>query len=204
MELFDRNLDALTRRDAGLAGRVQGGAAERLWEILPAASGRVTAQKALEGGGTRYIHSRIDPEREADRWAALLSDRAESLAALGFGLGYPVLALRKGGYPGRLIVVESDIELFRIAMQRVDLAAILGDPGIYWLIGEETATVRGVITGLPPGSLSYRAWYPLTDLDVAYYESIRGVLERHIFEFRLREDPSLSRGIERLLSEMVQ
>lgn len=200
---FNRNLSVLAGRDATLAERVQGCTVQPSWESFLAASGQVTARKLLEAGG-RHIHSRIDPEREADQWAALLSDTTESLAVLGFGLGYPVLALRKKGYAGRLIVVEADIGLFRIAVERVELTSLFEDPGAFWIIGEEPAAAERVITALAPGSLSYRVWYPLRGLNEDYYESIRGMLEQQIFEFRLRENPPLSRGIEQLLLETIR
>ncbi|MDR1143914.1 MAG: hypothetical protein LBK77_06835, partial [Spirochaetaceae bacterium] len=97
------------------------------------------------------IHSRRDPAREGRRQAeaALAETGQKTFIVLGFGLGYAACALAKSlGPGGLLIIVERRKELFRLALERRDLAELL-DPGrAVFVIGENSGAVTGALSML--------------------------------------------------------
>lgn len=197
-------MQALEERDPVLADRLRRHTIRPYWEAFPARNGQVTARKVLEGGLVRHMHSRHNPEEEALRWAGLVPPQAETLVVLGFGLGYPALALRRRGYSGLMIIVEADMGLFHLALRSVALAGVLDDPHTRLFVREDTDIIRRCIGDPNPGALSCLPYPPAADLYPDYYRSIRNMVEQHMFEHRLRETPALSRGIGDLLRETVQ
>ena len=201
--IFDENMRVLHKRAPALADRVRRYEGRLLWETLPARSGQVTARMVSAEGLVRHIHSSYDPEKEALRWAGIAPRDAGTLAVLGFGLGYHAAALRKMHHSGPLVIIEGDPGLFHLAMRSVSLTSLLDDPLTYLFIQESGDGIERFLNELNSRSLGYLSYFPVTDLCPEYYQPIRDVLEKRIFERRLREDPTLGRGIEELLRETI-
>lgn len=203
-DTLGENVQALRKRDPLLADRLRGHTIQPCWEAFPARNGQVTARKVLGEGLVRHMHSRHNPEEEAVRWAGLVPPQVEILVVLGFGLGYPALALRKRRYSGLMILVEADMGLFQLALRSVALEDVLDDPHTRLFVEEDREIIGRCIGGLNPGALRCLPYPPAAELYPDYYRSIRDIVERHLFEHRLRETPALSRGIGDLLRETVQ
>ena len=86
--------------------------------IVKARSGKPSLKAICEDGKARTIHSMYDPEAEAKTIVDNFSfDGRGILVVLGLGLGYHVkeLTLR---YPGTdIIVVESEPEIYKLAVE---------------------------------------------------------------------------------------
>ncbi|MDR2662150.1 MAG: DUF115 domain-containing protein [Treponema sp.] len=142
----------------------------------------------IRGAGTTgiLIHSRRDPAREGRRQAeaALAETGGEpgTFIVLGFGLGYAACALAKNlGPDGFLIIVERRKELFRLALERRDLAELLGPGRAVFVIGGNSVTgaLSMLENRLPPGEpviLKNRALTALSAEDESWY----GDAERRI------------------------
>jgi hypothetical protein len=134
------------------------------------------------------IHSRRDPVREGRRQAeAALAENGNepgTFIVLGFGLGYAACALAKSLSPGGfLIIVERRKELFRLALERRDLAELLGPGRAVFVIGENSGAVTGALSmlekQLPRGEpviLKNRSLITLSAEDESWY----GDAERRI------------------------
>jgi len=119
MELWDRNLEVLLRRDATLAALVQNCEDPVGLSVERAKNG----EPIVKRNGI-CLHSSYDPSREAAGWLEKLDcDSSAPLTVLGFGLGYQVKALAEAGYRGTFI--EPDPALFRLALQHLDLTIVL-------------------------------------------------------------------------------
>ena len=134
LSFFSRNLSVLNARfpDLAMAASVMPG--EHL-KAMTAANGRTTL---LTRRNDRRVslHSRFDPEEEAERLAGRL-DLAESemLVVLGLGLGYHLkAALRRLPMDLPVIVVEEDLDVLRAAARLTDLTDILSRPGLDLLV----------------------------------------------------------------------
>ncbi len=203
-DTLGENVQALRKRDPALADRLRGHTIQPCWEAFPARNGQVTARKVLEGGLVRHMHSRHNPEEEALRWAGLVPPQAETLVVLGFGLGYPALALRRRGYSGLMIIVEADMGLFHLALRSVALGPVFDDPQTRLFVEEDREIIGRCIGDPNPVALRCLSYPPAADLYPDYYRSIRNMVEQHLFEHRQQETPALSRGIGDLLRETVQ
>lgn len=200
---FDRNLAVLRRRDRILADRIDDLEILSDWKIWPTADGLKTVRRAEAGSGlSRFVHSRISPGKEAERWMDLIRGRCETLAVLGFGLGYHLMELQEEGHFNGLIVIEADPELFHIAMRLADLTPIILDPRVHLLIDESLPTVSDSLKRLLVGDISYSTYLPSTLLHPDYYQPIEQVLEESIRRNRMADDARLSQGVAKLLNEM--
>ncbi|MFH1624073.1 MAG: hypothetical protein ABID54_02825 [Pseudomonadota bacterium] len=198
---FHKNLHTLRERYPVLAHRFADLAPKFTWEIYPTSDGLRTAKKILGEGQFRYIHSRVSPKKEAEKWTGLLGSAAETVVVSGFGLGYHLLGLH-GSYPrSSLVIIEVDLELFQLALKLANLTPILRDPKVHLLIGEDIPVIEEFLKSLSPTSITYREFLPSTDLHPEYYRSVRKIAENCILRHRLRKDREFSRGIMRLLDE---
>ncbi|WP_169332846.1 motility associated factor glycosyltransferase family protein [Effusibacillus pohliae] len=97
------------------------------------------------GGAAGYLHSRYNPKAELDRWWAEQEPELKSGAILiGMGLGYPLQKLRNHlDSEGMLLVIEPSLEIFRCALQTLDLREELADPRIAFSV-EESLSHSGI------------------------------------------------------------
>lgn len=84
-------------------------------------------------------HSKYDPVTEAVRQVdSILKDQSHCMI-LGMGMGYSVEAVKRRLPPckgrRRILVIEPDIDIFRIAITRRNLQDVLSDDGIDWCVG---------------------------------------------------------------------
>ena len=196
-----KNLDVLSKRNPILAERLADLKIQSPWVICHSENGQKTVRKHLGEEDHIYIHSRVNPKREAQQWATLVPDNAEGFIVLGFGLGYHLLALQRIRNPKSLVIIEVDLELFQLAMKLVNLTSILRDSRVHFFIGDKIAEIRDFLKNLSPGSISYREYLPSTSLHPEYYQRIKDMLEDYIHKNRLMNNPVLSQGIIKLLDE---
>ena len=123
MSVFlEKNLRALERVDKTLAQRMEGVRLIKPHEVIPARNGSPTLRI-----GNISLHSGYDPEKEADmvvhRFMEEFPDPGPILI-LGMGLGYHIEKLLDGGaWP--CILIEPSVEVFRIALENMDLEKVL-------------------------------------------------------------------------------
>ena len=129
-----------------------------------------------------YVHSKRDPEREAQRLVESASgggngdgeNRGPALV-LGFGLGYAAQSLARK-FPGRpIIIVEKRPEVLKKALETRDLGAFLSQNRLAFVLGGDGSGVTGALSIFesPPGTrplvIQNRA---LTDLDREWYAGV--------------------------------
>lgn len=100
------------------------------------------------GQGQISMHSRVDPVREAAAWAQDLNYQpGQILVVLGLAFAYHVLfALPKIPPTTPLVVVEADPEVFREALEHIDLSPLLDWPDMELLVGLSSEVVVKKIT----------------------------------------------------------
>ena len=127
MNYYAKNIETLRRCDPQLAARIE---SLKLSPDLCAESAR-NGEPTIKIDGI-YLHSPYNPAKEAQEWAALVAEEEPDFPGgaaiptiLGFGLGYHLKALLSHGIKGN--VIESNLDLFRIALDSSDLTAVLGN-----------------------------------------------------------------------------
>jgi len=129
------------------------------------------------GGNTAalYIHSKRDPEREAERIVegAGITDDINPVLVLGFGLGYVACALVEGLSGDRpVIIVEKRPEILKKALETRDLRKLLTRERLVFVLSGDGEGVTGALSlfestpGVPPPVIQNRA---LTGLDEEWY-----------------------------------
>lgn len=125
MNYYAKNMEALRSRDPQLAARID---SLKLSPDLCAESAR-NGEPTIKIDGI-YLHSPYNPAKEAQEWAARIAEEEPDFLGgdamptiLGFGLGYHLKALLSHGIRGN--VIESDQNLFRLALEISDLTAVL-------------------------------------------------------------------------------
>jgi len=108
-------------------------------EVFPARNGSMTALYKKEGKSI-YIHSRYDPEKEAERFVSNLNiEGIDSIIVLGFGLGYHVKTLfnkiRDKGV--KLFVIIEDLYLFKRALSYNDFTDLFTYEKFYLILFED-------------------------------------------------------------------
>jgi len=135
--VFRRNMAALRRGHAGLAGQVESATpCELTW--AEAKSGVAVASVEGPGGRASWLASKYDPEKEA---AKLLGEIDRSKVAcvtlIGMGLGYHVAqAVREAGPKDMVVVYEPDLGLMHAVLQKMDHTAWLSDRRVMIFAGE--------------------------------------------------------------------
>ncbi|TDP26391.1 6-hydroxymethylpterin diphosphokinase MptE-like protein [Halanaerobium congolense] len=100
-----------------------------------------------------YLHSKYYPRKEAERQIKdLMVKDKKQIFALGFGLGYHLNELAKRNKYDKVIIIESYISIFYVAIKYVDLSNLLRSKNIIYLIGEDISSLFDVI----------RAYYSLS------------------------------------------
>lgn len=130
--MLQHNLDALSRIDPDLAGKVQNARGFPAARIAPAKTGR----PYLEVDGVSMC-SRFDPDAEAETLAERVLSKTidkdiTGVAVYGLGLGYHIMALARRFE--HVFVIEPNIEMIRLALEHLDFrntlvrTAFLSDP----------------------------------------------------------------------------
>ena len=194
-DFFSQNMAVLKKIFPQLAEEIdtvkgEGLPSDRQLQIETAASGTPTL--VING---LYIHSRRDPEREAERLveaagqspgtagvktgatAVVMSNGESPALVLGFGLGYTASALA-AKFPGRpIIVVEKRADILKKALETRDLRALLSRENLVFVLDGEGVTGALALFKSSPGVLPLVIWNrTLTGM----YEEWYAVVEERI------------------------
>jgi hypothetical protein len=122
-----RNLAALWSLDADLAARVEALHPTEPYPVQASKSGPPTVAVPLPDGRSLFLHSRYEPQREAEQLVSQL-DVTEQLVfyVYGLGLGYHLEVLRERASSEAIFCVfEPDLRLIRTALECRDLTSLL-------------------------------------------------------------------------------
>lgn len=169
----ERNGAILEARFPGLLARIAAAAGEteqRELALVPAARGGSTF--SVDG---RWVHSRIDPIREAERLVELAAGDGP-LVVLGLGLGYAAEAAGAAAPDRPLVIVERDARILDFVLGARDLGALLSRPRLAFVVGGDPADAAAALEaagGGKPALVSNRA---LREIDAAWYDDAERAL----------------------------
>lgn len=108
-------------------------------------------------GRTIPLHSRHDPQREAERAVEVLGRASITVPVLlGMGAGYE-LSTAWSRYRDRffdLLVVERDPQIFLAALESLPLSGVLQDERVLFVVGEDFVGLRKALRRLLPGIMT--------------------------------------------------
>ena len=202
-DFFKTNLRLLSLNNDQLAFALEKLDVPSSITVFPSASGLMTAKVKSSPDCGKYIHSSVNPSKEATHWAAMQKTDSNIFVLMGMGLGYPAIALLENGYSGELLIVEKEAGIFKLALQHCDLSRILINKNVFLLIGDKSAALSDY---LPKGngSLSYGIYQPAGSLHNEFYERLSIDLDKIIFKKHNMNDPQGSAEMEILLQLMKE
>lgn len=114
----------LWRHDPKLAQRIDDLPIDASLALLPSKKGPMTAKVVTPDDRTLFLHSRYDPEREAQEFCrALAAEDAACVILCGLGLGYHLKALFEHfGGETIIFVTEPDLVTIKTALETTDLS----------------------------------------------------------------------------------
>ncbi len=154
--ILQRNLLALSASDPDLADRVSKARPDPAVLLETARSGAPVPVLRRESGALA-LHSRMDPEREADRLAEAYPGGG-FIVFLGLGAGYGIRPFLERPATGGVLVVEYSLGLLRAVLELFDLAPVLSDRRVRLLADPDEATLERAI---------FEAYIPILTGDLA-------------------------------------
>jgi len=146
-EMFLHNMAALWRADPVLAMKVDAVDDEDRPRLEPARSGAWTVRAQASDGSPVYLHSRYDPQAEAEKLAdAVKIEEKYCFVVSGFGLGYHLRALadRLRG-DAFMLCTESSVKLIAAALTCVDLADLIRTGRLIILFSDDKARLHELV-----------------------------------------------------------
>lgn len=184
MTIFEKNLKALTEIHAPLAHVLRESGDPENLDFFEATSGALTCKI-----GGKLIHSRRDPEREAERLASSSGNKGNGyFILLGFGLGYSAEACRRLFPESRIIAVLPDASFFARVLRERNLTHLIKDPSVTFALEpgpDEIAPLLSDIRGLDYAVLRNRG---ITGTYGDYFRKI----EEAISSFRSKQEINLN------------
>ncbi|WP_269085749.1 motility associated factor glycosyltransferase family protein [Pelosinus fermentans] len=113
-------------------------------EIVDSRVGMPTAKVMASNGKWIFLHSSVDPIKEAQKNASTVStEPGKFIIVYGFALGYLVEALLEiVDKKNLLFIIEPDYDLFCAVMASRDLRHLLGNENIYILVADSISRVN--------------------------------------------------------------
>jgi hypothetical protein len=201
--IFENNLHLLSRKDNSLAKTLKDAPLSSSLLIIPAKSGLFTVEAKIALDCTRLVHSAVNPLEEARRWAQVQNISANVFVLMGMGLGYPALALLDQGFTGKLLVIEQDTGIFKLAATYCDLTDILINENVSIFAGENADDFVSNVLKEKTDILGYGIYHPAVSLHPEFYERIRLHLDKIIFERHKLHHLQTCLVLENALKEMM-
>jgi len=132
-QLFERNMLAVASRHGPIcADRIRFAKSDRRIGISASRDDKPVPYIDL-AGRRAYMHSRVDPVREAERVAKEYA-KPGFYAFLGLGAGYTVAAILESDRISRGMIIEYNAAILKAVLERVDLTHVLGDRRLSLLV----------------------------------------------------------------------
>ena len=129
----------------------------------------------------KYIHSRYDPEGEADKIVKMSADSSSDCWVLGgFGLGYHLEAFIRNTDDVKAVVAEPDTDLFIKAVEEKDLSEILMSGRIILMIGADPESVISTLNMFQFEKIKYFQIRSEYEINSEYFEKLKSSVASYI------------------------
>lgn len=210
-DCYEPNMRKLHSKNKNLMNLFKKTVHDNSFELIRTDSGSLTVRRNMGGGIYRYIHSMINPEREAGIWTDCQFVQNGNIVILGCGLGYHILEfLKRHKNIKQVYLVEADESLFRLAMKVSDLSKVMDLVNVYLLIGRDANSVKQTLSNSLDNLFTYHVFLPATSLYPKFYSSVITTLDDSLLRIRLTGERnndcgianSFAAGVEKLIDVM--
>ncbi len=180
-DYLDKNLSLIRRRFpdllAGISGMTDGGNLR----TVTAKNGHPVPEIIREGR-TLYVHSRFDPQKEAERFVAEVDPaRYDLFIVMGFGFGYHAEELLKGaGRNSSILVMEKDPGMVLEAFRARDMSFLLRDERFSLLLSPSEEILIRAFRGKSSYRVSFLVHRGSFQIYPEYYSNLRGMIKSYL------------------------
>jgi len=180
-EIFNKNIQALAEKNRDLAERLKSVSADYV-EVVESKTGFPVPCINIEDGKKLFVHSRIDPQREAERFVAEIDYSEKDLVIiLGFGFGYHCeLLMGKVSAEVNVITIEKDTSLLKAAFQSRDLEALVKLKNFYILADPAESILPDIFRGKSSRNVIFITHRGSSQLYPDYYQNIISVIKSYV------------------------
>ena len=177
-DFFNENIELLNKKSPETCSLLKNVVPETQYNISPSKSGVPTLSIIYPDGKSRSLHSKYDPLQEAIRFIdSCLSNKNSNYILSGLGLGYHLHELvRKVSINARIVVIEKNLSLARLALTHNDFSSIIKHPGISFHIGVDLDKIEKILnddlTNIAIHGYTPINFIPLIELERNYYTLI--------------------------------
>jgi len=180
-EIFNKNIQALEGKNSSIPERLKTVYGYYL-EIVESKNGKPVPCVNVEGGKKLFVHSRIDPLREAERFISEIDLSGKDLViVLGFGFGYHCeLLLCKVSPEVNIVVIEKDELLLKKAFESRSLENILSARNFYLLADPTESFLSEIFRGKSSHNVLFITHRGASQLYPDYYQNIVSIIKSYI------------------------
>ena len=180
-DIFNKNIQALSVKNSELPRRLAGVNTDYV-EVIESKNGNPVPCINLEDGRKLFVHSRVDPVREAERFISEVDPSDKDLViVLGFGFAYHCeLLLEKVSPEVNVITIEKDEALLKSAFQSRDLEHLISLNNFYILADPTESLLGEIFRGKSSRNVMFITHRGSSQLHPDYYQNIISVIKSYI------------------------
>ncbi len=186
--IFTKNTVLIEKRFPRLFKNLMTATSSDSYQVSSAKSGSPTLSFKIGDQPPKYLHSAYRPENEAEKLIdGLPINEYLNFVIVGSGLGYSLLELtRRVSRKAKILLIENNLEIFKLALETFDLTEALQHPGLSLLVAPEEASVKEALSREAP-ALAMNGFLPIIhkpsmSLFPNFFKKIDGLLKKTIQE----------------------
>lgn len=178
--LFEKNIAWLQKKDRQLASAVESALDDGTVNVIEGKSGPVP--EIVSSGKAIALHSRIDPLKEASRFASEIEPNDFDLFIVaGFGFAYHLEdLLRRVGSDVVLLVVEKSPLLIKKACMHRDLSALFADPRFILLVSPSEDDIARALQGKSTRRTAFLLHRGSHQADAAFFSNVLRIARSYL------------------------
>jgi len=176
---FDKNIKALEVKNRELSAELKTVSSDAI-EVLESKTGDFVPCLAGEQGRKLFLHSRVDPLREAERFISGIDISGRDLIIV-LGFGYHCVELLKKTSPEvNVIAIEKYIALLKKAFECRDFSDIISAENFFIITDPSEDFLSGFFRGKSSRNVLFITHRGSSQVYPGYYQNMLSVIKSHI------------------------
>jgi len=180
-DIFNTNIQALVLKNGELSVRLKNVSAEHV-EIVESKTGNSVPCVNTGDGRKLFVHSKVDPLREAERFISEIDTADKDLIIiLGFGFGYHCeLLLKKVSSNVNVIAIEKDEALLKRAFESRDFENLITLENFYLLGNPSESLLAEIFRGKSSRNVLFVTHRGSSQIYPDYYQNTISIIRSYI------------------------
>lgn len=169
---------------------------KNFYEVIKTKTNQLTLQIIKENKSI-YLHSKYNPTREAKNIAEENYDlNVQNYIIFGLGFGYHVEQLMKIAPNANFYILETNKEIFRLAVDNVDLTSIIDNNRIHLYVSDDIPQISKIFNNI----------LLLDDMKIVLHNTFLKIIPNHLLEIKhlLEEFKMKEKSVEKFTPLLEQ